>query len=139
MPGILREVPPKTTFLKIKPKHISMATSNRYATDRESLGRDTEIEFFRGSGPGGQNRNKVETGVRLRHPSGIVVEAEDTPSQARNRDIAFARLQKQLVELQRPRKPRVPTKVPRASKKARLQEKRVRSTRKQERQQFSLE
>jgi protein subunit release factor B len=110
-----------------------------YPTDLESLKKAVTTEFFVGSGPGGQNRNKVETGVRLRHPSGIVVEAEDTPSQARNRDIAFERLQKRLIELQQPRKVRIPTKVPRASKKARLQEKRVRSTRKQERQQFSLE
>ena len=111
----------------------------KYATDRASLERDTDIKFFIGSGPGGQNRNKVESGVRLRHLSGIVVEAEDTPFQARNRDIAFERLQKRLRELQRPRKARIPTKVPRASKKARLQEKRVRSARKQERKRFSLD
>ena len=106
----------------------------KYATDQASLEKDTDITFFIGSGPGGQNRNKVETGVRLRHPSGIVVETEDTPSQARNKDIAFERLQKRLIERQRPRKARIPTKVPRASKKARLQEKRARSARKQDRQ-----
>ena len=107
----------------------------KYPTDRESLRKAVVTEFFVGSGPGGQNRNKVETGVRLRHLSGIVVEADDTPSQARNRDIAFKRLQRRLRYQQRTIKPRIPTKVPRASKKARLQEKRVRSARKQERQQ----
>ncbi len=112
----------------------------RYATDQESLERETEIEFFRGSGPGGQNRNKVESGVRLRHiPSGIIVEAKDTRTQAQNREIAFERLKARLEVLNNPPPPRIPTKVPRASKKARLQEKRIRSARKQERQQLPLE
>lgn len=116
-----------------------MGTSELYPTDLESLKKVVTAEFFVGSGPGGQNRNKVESGVRLRHPSGIVVEAEDTPSQARNRDIALERLRQRLIEQQRPRKKRIPTKVPRASKRARLQEKRVRSARKQERQPPPLE
>ncbi|HEY4509848.1 MAG TPA: peptide chain release factor-like protein [Candidatus Paceibacterota bacterium] len=112
----------------------------RYATDQESLERDTEIEFFRGSGPGGQNRNKVESGVRLRHiPSGIVVEAEDARSQGQNKKHAFERLKMRLEELNQPPKLRIPTKVPRAAKRARLQEKRVHSTRKQERQQPPIE
>ena len=111
-----------------------MATSNRYATDQESLGRDTEIEFFRGSGPGGQNRNKVETVVRLRHPSGIVVEAEDARTQGQNRKLAFERLKARLEILNNPLAPRIFTKVPRSEKRARLQKKRIRSARKQDRQ-----
>ena len=117
-----------------------MAAQNLYATGRESLERDTEIEFFRGSGPGGQNRNKTETGVRLRHiPSGIVVETEDARSQAQNREHAFERLTARLEELNQPPKLRIPTKVPHASKRARLQEKHVRSARKQNRQQPLLD
>lgn len=111
-----------------------MVIPNRYATDRRTLEKQTAIEFFRGSGPGGQRRNKTETGVRLRHLSGIVIEAEDTRSQARNRKLAFERLQKRLRELQRPRTRRISTKVPRASKEERLKRKRIRSTRKQTRQ-----
>ena len=50
-----------------------------YPTDRESLERDSDLEFFIASGPGGQHRNKVETGVRLVHrPTGITVTAVDT-------------------------------------------------------------
>lgn len=112
----------------------------KYATDQESLERETEIEFFRGSGPGGQNRNKVESGVRLRHiSSGIVVEAEDARSQTQNRERAFDRLRASLEKLNNPPALRIPTKVPRASKRTRLQEKHIRSARKQERQQPPLE
>lgn len=55
--------------------------------------KDFEISFFRGSGKGGQNRNKVETGVRIVHPeSGAVAEACEERSQYQNRVIAFKRL-----------------------------------------------
>jgi protein subunit release factor B len=55
--------------------------------------KDFEITFFRGSGKGGQHRNKVETGVRILHPeSGTVAEACEERSQAQNRRIAFKRL-----------------------------------------------
>ena len=57
-----------------------------YPTDRASLERDCDIEFFIATGPGGQNRNKVETGVRLVHrPSGTMVTATERRSQHANR------------------------------------------------------
>ena len=111
-----------------------MATSNQYATDRASIEKDTDITFFIGSGPGGQNRNKVESGVRLRHPSGIVVEAEDARTQGQNRKLAFERLKARLEILNNPPAPRIFTKVSRSEKRARLQKKRIRSARKQDRQ-----
>ena len=97
----------------------------QYPTDRASLERDSDIAFFRATGPGGQNRNKVETGVRLTHrPSGIVVTATERRSQAQNREAAFARLAARLEELQREEVPRVPTQPSTASRERRLEAKR---------------
>ena len=54
---------------------------------------DCNWQFLRGSGKGGQNRNKVSTAVRCTHePSGAVGYAEDTRSQLDNRRLAFRRM-----------------------------------------------
>src|SRR5215831_18768439 len=102
-----------------------------YPTDRESLERDCELEFFIASGPGGQHRNKVETGVRLTHrPSGIVVTATERRSQHANREAAYERLAARLEEMQSSAEPRIPTRPTAASRKRRLEEKRHASDRK---------
>ena len=105
-----------------------------YPTDRESLERDCDMEFFIAGGPGGQHRNKVETGVRLTHrPSGIVVTATERRSQSDNREAAYERLAAKLEAMQRKRKKRVATQPSKAAKERRLDTKRQQSERKQQR------
>jgi len=96
-----------------------------YPTDRESLERDCDMDFFIATGPGGQNRNKVETGVRLVHrPSGVMVTATERRSQHANREAAFERMAARLEEMQRVRAPRHATKPTAGSRERRLEAKR---------------
>jgi ribosome-associated protein len=98
-----------------------------YPTDRESLERDCDLEFFIAGGPGGQHRNKVETGVRLTHrPSGLVVAATERRSQSANRDAAYQRMAEKLEAMQRVAKKRHATKPTAGSKRKRIEQKKKR-------------
>ena len=96
----------------------------RYDLSDEALERDVDIQFFIGSGPGGQNRNKRETGVRLFHrPSGLAVTSVKERSQAMNRADALQKLKAKLRAAMVVQKPRRKTRPTRGSQARRLDSK----------------
>ncbi len=100
-----------------------------YSIERETLEREIEIDTYRASGPGGQHVNKTNSAIRFTHlPSGVVVIAQDSPSQFRNKEIAFERLVERLKKLNHVPKKRLATKPTRASKERRIEAKKTRAT-----------
>jgi protein subunit release factor A len=99
-----------------------------YSLDRDVLEREVVVEVFRARGPGGQHVNKTESALRLTHPpSGVVVIAQDSPSQYRNRETAFGRLIERLARLNHVPKKRVPTRPTAGSKRRRIEGKKLRA------------
>ena len=59
---------------------------------------DVRVDLYRGSGAGGQHRNKTETCVRLTHPSGVTVVATEQRSKHQNLAVAWQRLSASLQQ-----------------------------------------
>jgi len=95
----------------------------------ERLLRECDVETYRGSGPGGQHRNRRDSAVRLTHrATGIVVTATERRSQHQNKEVALERLAAKLAARARKRKPRVATKPSKSARDKRITAKKVRST-----------
>ncbi len=61
---------------------------------------DLRVDYTKGSGAGGQKRNKTESAVRITHiPTGMTGYSEDQRSQTQNKKTAFRRLAEKLVPL----------------------------------------
>ncbi|MDA0711257.1 MAG: peptide chain release factor-like protein [bacterium] len=90
----------------------------------EDLRKRVSFQTLRGSGPGGQHRNKVETTVRATHlPTGLTVVVSDHRSQLLNKELALNRLRERLMARLKKKKPRIGTKPSRGAREKRLEQK----------------
>jgi ribosome-associated protein len=119
--------------IEVDPTLRAAARRARALADQALLA-ECEETFFIGSGPGGQHRNKTESGVRLSHPpTGVTVTATERRSQLQNRGAALERLRARLEALGHQPRVRRPTRATRGSQERRLQTKKHAGRKKAER------
>ncbi len=82
----------------VDPKAIYLDPPHPSTIEEKTLLAASEMSFGRSSGPGGQHRNKVDTGVRIVHkPSGVEARATERREQRVNRARAVFRLRMKLA------------------------------------------
>lgn len=93
-----QRIPPTERRGRVHTSTITIAVLKRSECSEADLKKgDLKFKATRGSGKGGQNRNKVSTAIQLTHePSGIQIRSEDSNSQKQNRKSAETKLRKKL-------------------------------------------
>jgi protein subunit release factor A len=116
------------------PAPLRAAARRALALAEPDLLAECEETFFVAGGPGGQHRNKTESGVRLVHrPTGVGVTATERRSQLQNRGAALERLRARLAAMAVEPKLRRKTKPTRGARERRLAAKRHAGQRKADR------
>lgn len=106
----------------------------------DRLLRQCDVETYRGSGPGGQHRNRRDSAVRLTHrPTGLVATASERRSQHQNKLEALRRMQAKLAARLRRRKKRFATEPTTGARARRVEEKKRRGHAKTGRKRPSIE
>ena len=98
-----QRIPPTERKGRVQTSTVTVAVLKEY-TEVEVIINPSDVERWtsRGTGPGGQHRNKVETSVFLKHiPTGIVCKCENGRSQYENEQEAWRLLRSRLYELQK--------------------------------------
>lgn len=118
----------------IVPPYLRAAARLSLALSDEALLTECSEEFFIAGGPGGQHRNKTESGVRLtHHVTGTVITATERRSQLQNRGVAIERLRLKLQQMSVEQRPRRATKPSWGSVQRRIAAKKHTSQRKTDR------
>ena len=100
-----QRIPPNEKRGRVQTSTVTVAVLNPDAIVGQVLNaKDVEIVTARGSGPGGQNRNKTESCVIVTHrPTGLQVRIDNERSQHQNKAMAFKVLSARLYEAERER------------------------------------
>lgn len=128
---------PDTPNEQPAPPNPKAIAARAAALPDDALLAECDVEVYTAGGPGGQHRNKTESGVRLHHlPTGIRVGATERRSQLQNRIVALQRLREKLLARAATRAPRRKTKPTASSRRRRVEAKRLHGGKKRDRKQL---